>query len=179
MVTNECGILFIYFIFPSVLYLSIFRFRMSEELSNTCPGSSQSSATSQTTPSKSQESSDMNSGSSQNSATTQVTPSKSKSSQNKASSQTTPSKAKSTSVKLYTPIPTMSPSTSQGPESQLPVNPTKSKLEELEECNSAKFLECDTHLKAALYSVSKNERKEATDSIVRRLMKGIWPKLIS
>ena len=72
----------------------------------------------------------------------------------------------------------MSPSTSQGPESQVPVIPSKNKLDELEECNSAKFLECDTHLKAALYSGSKNERKKATDSIerVRRLVKGHMAK---
>ena len=72
----------------------------------------------------------------------------------------------------------MSPSTSQGPESQVPVIPSKNKLDELEECNSAKFLECDTHLKAALYSVRTNERKKATDSIerVRRLVKGHMAK---
>ena len=72
----------------------------------------------------------------------------------------------------------MSPSTSQGPEGQVPVILSKNKLDELEECNSAKFLECDTHLKVALYSVSMNERKDATDSIekVRRLMKGHMAK---
>ena len=102
---------------------------MSDELSDTYPGSSQNSATNQTTPSKSQDSSDINSGSSQNSATSQVTPSKSKSSQNSASSQTTPSKAKSTPVKLYTPVPTMTPSTSHGPESQVPVIPSKTNVE--------------------------------------------------
>ena len=103
------------------------------------------------------------------------------SSQTSSSSQNTPCK-----VTMYSPIPLMA-SGANTPVKVTPSNtptktptktPTNTCLDDLEQNINSKHLVFDTHLKAALYSISKKEVNDASDSIekVRRLMKGHMAK---
>ena len=91
-------------------------------------------------------------------------------------------------VTMYSPIPLMA-SGANTPVKVTPSNtptktptktPTNTCLDDLEQNINSNHLVFDTHLKAALYSISKKEVNDASDSIekVRRLMKGHMAKSI-